>query len=84
MQEYVTTKGHTIRTDTTYHDRRPTNRRTLRVDRIHEPRHANYPDDREIDCTVIAVDGESVTERATTMTARRLGGRDFVLIEAEQ
>ncbi|MFE2995037.1 hypothetical protein ACFXG4_08500 [Nocardia sp. NPDC059246] len=80
MQKYVTRKGATIHTGQHYEDARPTNKRTLHVDSIGEPRDPREPDELTVYTSVIAVDGEPVTRRTTSMTARRLTGRDFVLV----
>ncbi|MGW4325416.1 hypothetical protein ACWEKR_05940 [Nocardia sp. NPDC004573] len=80
MQEYTTTKGKTIRTGQRYHDRRQSNRRTLEVRSIGEP-WCGRADDRDIECAVIAVDGQAVPERITSINAIRITGRDYILIE---
>lgn len=80
MQEYTTTWGKKISTGQRYHDRRTSNRRTLEVRAIGEP-WCKRPDDRDITCAVIAVDGIEIPERITTINATRLTGRDYVPVE---
>jgi len=81
MQEYITTTGKTIRTGQRYHDRRTTNRRELLIEHIDEPLNQSRPDECRVYYTVVKVDGKPVKKRANDTTARRLTGRDFVLIE---
>ncbi|MGY1896183.1 hypothetical protein [Nocardia gipuzkoensis] len=84
--EYVTTKGRTIRKGQLYRDSRTDNVRTLQVVKINDPYTTERPDERQIDCIVIRqMHGQPpiTTEpmRPTSTTAKRLTGRDFVLIE---
>lgn len=82
VHEYVTTTGKAIRTGQRYHDRRTSNRRELLIGGIDEPRDPKRPDECRVYYTVVKVDGQPVPKRANDTTARRLTGRDFVLIES--
>lgn len=81
-QTMTTSKGVVVRTGQTYTDRRESNRRTLRVVRIEEPRRSDQPDDARVTLIVDLVDGKPPARPRNTMTtAGRLAGRDFIQVE---
>ncbi|WP_043737441.1 hypothetical protein [Nocardia asiatica] len=83
LEKYTTSKGRTVHLGDHFRDSRASNVRTLRVTAIHEPYDPNHPDERDIDCTVVLVDGEAPDRpRDTSTTAKRITSSVFLPIPA--
>lgn len=83
--EYTTTKGATVIVGQLYRDARDRNVRTLRVDAIHEPYSLTRPDERQVDYTVVLVDGQPPKKpRGKDMTAKRIASTAFRLLTGDE
>lgn len=81
MDEYAAANGKVVRVDRLYRDNRKTNIRTLRVDALTE-----HYGSVHAHCVVVRQEHEgTITQpmRPTVMTAERLAGRAFVLVEEQ-